>query len=85
MAIVCYDERYAWCYADQILRCYIDYFPPRVLVEILFNCINGKSGIVVSRRDFEEMYEPFRGKQQCGFRTGPTQTDLYSHRKELEA
>ena len=23
--------------------------------------------------------------QQCGFRTGPTQTGLYSHRKELEA
>ena len=23
--------------------------------------------------------------QQCGFRTGPTQTDLYSHREELEA
>ena len=24
-------------------------------------------------------------KQQCGFRTGPTQTGLYKHRKELEA
>ena len=23
--------------------------------------------------------------QQCGFRTGVTQTDLYKHRKELEA
>ena len=23
--------------------------------------------------------------QQCGFRPGPTQTDLYSHRKELES
>ena len=23
--------------------------------------------------------------QQCGFRPGPTQTDLYKHRKELEA
>ena len=23
--------------------------------------------------------------QQCGFQTGPTQTDLCSHRKELEA
>ena len=23
--------------------------------------------------------------QQCGFRPGPTQIDLYSHRKELEA
>ena len=23
--------------------------------------------------------------QQCGFRTGPTQTDLYKHIKELEA
>ena len=23
--------------------------------------------------------------QQCGFRTGRTQTDLYKHRKELEA
>ena len=30
--------------------------------------------------------EPSRGKnQQCGFRTGPTQTGLYKHRKELEA
>ena len=33
----------------------------------------------------EGMNEPPRGKnQQCGFRTGPTQTGLYSHRKELE-
>ena len=28
----------------------------------LINCINEKSGIVVSQRDFEEMYEPSRGK-----------------------
>ena len=33
-----------------------------------------------------ESFEPPRGKnQQCGFRPGPTQTDLYSHSKELGA
>ena len=30
--------------------------------------------------------EPSRGEnQQCGFRTGPTQTGLYKHRSRLEA
>ena len=35
---------------------------------------------------FIEINEPPRGKkQQCGFRTGLTQPDLYKNRKELEA
>ena len=35
----------------------------------------------------ETLYEPPRGKTNniCGFRTGPIQTELYKHRKELEA
>ena len=32
-----------------------------------------------------KLNEPPRGKTNNGFRTGPTQTGLYKHRKELEA
>ena len=34
---------------------------------------------------FLQTFEPLGENQQCGFRTGPIQTGLYKHRKELEA
>ena len=42
-------------------------------------------GIFLYQNVFTMSVEGSNELQQCGFRTGPTQTDLYSHRKELEA
>ena len=37
------------------------------------------------KRNYQNIWAASWENQQCGFRTGPTQTDLYKHRKELEA
>ena len=41
--------------------------------------------VMVKTQIIALLYEPPRWENQpCGFLPGPTQTDLYSHRKELE-